>query len=286
MKRGLAFIGLFIVVFLSLVVSAESREISQFSTYYNDNIAGTSSVDRIFGNQRIDVYLDEELSYHLITSEGKIIEEGNGGVEKPSLNIYVGSGVLNELMEGTLDFQEALATGGIEYRGVGFISNIKFRILHFFQNLFVKPKAPKNEINDLGSECGNNKCEAGENPKNCYNDCCGTCGDGKCKGYSCGEDNPLSEKYCPKQTGGDCGNICGDGTCDKGENPQECPADCDWIKCGDGICSPGEDDSLSDKYCPKQTGGDCGNICGDGTCDNGENFRECPGDCKIVMGFD
>ena len=117
-------------------------------------------------------------------------------------------------------------------------------------SVFIIACASNNTPNELGSVCGNLKCEPGENPGNCHIDCCtlldgtpGFCGDGKCLGFGCGED-PAT---CPE----DCGNICGNGTCEKGENPENCAADCQWQKCGDGVCTP---DDGGPEQCPE----DCG----------------------------
>ena len=101
--------------------------------------------------------------------------------------------------------------------------------------------------------CGNKICQACENPGNCRVDCCGYCGDGLCLGFACGEDDPDSPYYCPKQKGGDCGHICGNGTCEKGESPEKCPDDCKWQKCGDGVCTGSEGVDVCPQDCHGKT---------------------------------
>jgi len=101
----------------------------------------------------------------------------------------------------------------------------------------------------------------------------GYCGDGICNGSL--EETGGLKGSCPQ----DC--ICGNGKCDPGENPKECREDCCGY-CGDGRCvgySCQEDNKTSEYYCPKQTGGDCGNICGNDFCEKGETPQNCEVDC-------
>jgi hypothetical protein len=62
---------------------------------------------------------------------------------------------------------------------------------------------------------------------------------------------------------------CGNGVCDSGENPGNCPQDCQ--SCGNGACDYGE----TAWTCPS----DC-NFCGDGICSFGEDQWSCWTDCR------
>jgi len=76
----------------------------------------------------------------------------------------------------------------------------------------------------------------------------------------------------------DC--ACGNGKCEPGENPNYCKDCCGY--CGDGKCvgyACQEDNKTSQYYCPKQTGGDCGNVCGNKICEKGETPDDCAKDC-------
>lgn len=80
---------------------------------------------------------------------------------------------------------------------------------------------------DPGPECGNGRCEEGENASNCYADC-GRCGDRLCTG-------PETVFTCDA----DCSGWCGDGFCEFGEGYWNCVADCGCggdfpVDCGDG----------------------------------------------------
>lgn len=155
------------------------------------------------------------------------------------------------------------------------------------QVCLVKDEGTECAVHDFPeSNCGNGKCEAGEDWGNCAFDClkpscdvveevgccvgdvaywCNegqmymqnctaapSCGwDGESARYSCGTDGkPDPSGVAPKACqpfGPDCGN----GLCEIGENDTVCPVDCLY---------PG--------------------FCGDGVCDGLEHFALCPEDCK------
>ena len=72
----------------------------------------------------------------------------------------------------------------------------------------------------------------------------------------------------------DCSaSVCGDGICNPwcGEDATTCPSDCDL--CGNGTCDPGENCT----NCPSDCGG-C-DPCGNGVCDPWETCLSCPKDC-------
>lgn len=83
------------------------------------------------------------------------------------------------------------------------------------------------QIPGLGGNCGNGKCDLGEN-FTCAKDCPAVCGDGKCDS---GEQASCAKDCAP------AGPSCGDGKCDAlFENPFVCAKDCPAPKCGDGAC--------------------------------------------------
>ena len=126
--------------------------------------------------------------------------------------------------------------------------------------------------NDCISDCGNAKCQAGENMSTCPEDCKPAgpvCGDGKCEApettASCASDCKAAGPVCgdgkceaPETTAScaqDCkagGPVCGDGQCQSGET--KCPFDCDadtkaFIACGASKCSSQYTACNSDPKC-------------------------------------
>lgn len=119
---------------------------------------------------------------------------------------------------------------------------------------------------DCGAcECGNERCDVGEDENNCPQDCASgpRCGNGACEQ---GE----TESNCPV----DCAvSKCGNGSCDAGEDETSCPADCGASSCGNGSCDSGETSASCPQDCPAQP------VCGDGQCGGGETAQSCPQDC-------
>jgi hypothetical protein len=113
-----------------------------------------------------------------------------------------------------------------------------------------------------GLNCGDGRCDSGENYENCPFDCASprqACepytSDYYCIGsdlvynvtYSSCEEQILTEKHCEVGCeNGTCiytgpSGYCGDGTCDVVyESPFDCSEDCDdpsFVYCGDGVCN-------------------------------------------------
>ncbi|MBR56904.1 MAG: hypothetical protein CMH54_02475 [Myxococcales bacterium] len=99
------------------------------------------------------------------------------------------------------------------------------------------------------------------------------------------------------------GAVCGNDECEEGENPFNCPSDCDGpgggAECGNDECEPGENGFNCPEDCDGPGGGpECGDgvcqgpevfycpedceeetECGNGECEPGENGFNCPADC-------
>jgi hypothetical protein len=98
------------------------------------------------------------------------------------------------------------------------------------------------------------------------------CGDGKCEP---GEDCVLCQVDC-----GECAEPhCGDGFCLGDEDCQGCPADCGDCGeefCGNGACGAGENCATCQDDC-----GECAGGCGNGICQADETCESCPEDCEV-----
>ncbi len=136
---------------------------------------------------------------------------------------------------------------------------------------------------DFVTDCDNAVCECGIlpgpcNPHErlelfwCISDCSAviTCGDGYCEGF---ENNASCPADCPLSN-------CGDGVCvfSDGENHHSCPADCPAypLSClsPEDPCQPPTGEYAAN--CPHCFGLP---LCGDATCNGGEDPTTCPTDC-------
>jgi hypothetical protein len=136
------------------------------------------------------------------------------------------------------------------------------------------------------SNCGNGYCEPTEDASSCPQDCSAGCGsvsyEGCCQGETvqyC-EGGSLKSIDCNQNPscgwsaeGGyyDCGTT--GGADPSGMNPKVCSGGTGPI-CGNGSCEPGENGTS----CPSDCGG-TNPVCGNGYCEVGENATSCPQDC-------
>jgi len=76
-------------------------------------------------------------------------------------------------------------------------------------------------------------------------------------------------------------SYCGDGVCDDNESYLTCPEDCELTSCGNGICEPelGENPDNCWEDCAPPTPPE--SYCGDGVCDEDENWAYCQEDCSV-----
>ena len=134
----------------------------------------------------------------------------------------------------------------------------------------VEVVVPDSPSTDVTCKCGDQNCvpACGETVENCPYDC-RVCGDGLC-----------SPSEGPIVCAIDCCGGCGDGQCrgfNCGEDPSECPADCGQ-PCGNQTCDPGENPFSCQADCQHQ-------ICGNGVCEpNDDGPSGCPQDCGPTCG--
>ncbi len=116
----------------------KEEDIPTIIQLYNTNIDKVPPIlIKIFGNERINVYIDNELFYGFKTENGRITEEMKGGISNPTLNVYVTQDVINKIVKREITAQEALKKGYIDYKGVGLIKRTKFGFAKSISRLFL-----------------------------------------------------------------------------------------------------------------------------------------------------
>ncbi|MFH0818232.1 MAG: dockerin type I repeat-containing protein [Candidatus Micrarchaeota archaeon] len=140
------------------------------------------------------------------------------------------------------------------------------------------------------SVCGDQICQLDETCISCSQDC-GTCID---QSFNCGNQIcSLSENCtscsldcgtCPTINGG----TCGDQICTLTENCTSCSLDCGTCGasyCGDNICNPLSVPPFYSGENPGNCPRDCNtSVCGDGWCTGTETNSTCPIDCNFLCG--
>lgn len=90
---------------------------------------------KIFGNERMNVYIGGQAPFNIVTSGGKVESLGAGEIGNPSMKVYADMGTINQLIAGELTPLDALLEGKIKYEGVGFVRSVKVGALKFVSGL-------------------------------------------------------------------------------------------------------------------------------------------------------
>jgi hypothetical protein len=82
-------------------------------------------VEKIFGNERVAIYLEDGYTFGVVLDDGKIIEFKEGKVSNPGINIYIKNQLFVDSNAGDVDLVRSLGTKDIRIEGVGFLKKIK-----------------------------------------------------------------------------------------------------------------------------------------------------------------
>ncbi len=94
-------------------------------------MAETPLVKKFFGNERINIRIDDFGDYNIELKDGKVESIGEGKNEKPTLEISTDFETVKNLTDGNIDLFEAINNGKMKYEGVGFFSSIKYKLIGF-----------------------------------------------------------------------------------------------------------------------------------------------------------
>lgn len=117
----------------------ESLDLEKLVETYNQNLEKVPGfVKNIFGNEKINLYIDGELFVGLAGEGGKIDEYKKGGIDKPTMKVLTTSDTIDKLIDGDKTLLEAVKDKSVSYEGVGFIGKIKFGFIKIFQGIFLR----------------------------------------------------------------------------------------------------------------------------------------------------
>ncbi|MFH1247232.1 MAG: hypothetical protein V1644_02515, partial [Candidatus Micrarchaeota archaeon] len=115
------------------------KNVPKYIEAYNKNAVKIPPIVTIlFGNERINIYVDNALFYGFVTKESRIVTSSEIGVQNPTINIYLSSGTLNDVVNGKIKVTTALQNKLITYKGAGFVDNVKFSILKLAQSVILQ----------------------------------------------------------------------------------------------------------------------------------------------------
>ncbi|MEK6900690.1 MAG: hypothetical protein AABX05_06190 [Nanoarchaeota archaeon] len=144
------------VMILMLSVSAlalSEQEVKNFEGMTLPKAAGT-----MFGDEQINIHIlhqaDPETIYGIVTKDSKVVSIVAGGVEKPTLNVYLQDSTLEEIQKAKNPgpvFLNSLKEKKIWYKGVGLVKKMKFAFL----SAYVKTAGlfgPKEAVENMQEE--------------------------------------------------------------------------------------------------------------------------------------
>lgn len=112
--------------------------VDKYTTLYNEKIDKVPEIAlSLFGNERVNLYVNDQILYGFRLEDGKIVEKLEGGIEEPTLNVYTTAEVIIKLINKEIGYEEALEGKHITYSGVGFLKKIKFGLVKLIQWLIL-----------------------------------------------------------------------------------------------------------------------------------------------------
>jgi hypothetical protein len=129
----------------------ESKILEVLKALYEPFIVGNTLADavnqamvdfpflaRIFGNERMNVFVDRLEPFSIVTKNGKVESISTGEIRDPTLKVYSDTGAVDQLIAGELTPLEALEQGKIRYEGVGFMNKVKVGVLDLASKILRK----------------------------------------------------------------------------------------------------------------------------------------------------
>ena len=136
MKRGGVFLLVLILFFIVNSVYALEPD-----PELGDSLEGQELPDyakKIFGDQKINVYIDEVIFYHIVIEDGVIIEFDVEEINNPTMNMYSSELTFQEIQDSEDPgnaFINAINEDKITYKAVGFFNKIRFSFINFGRNI-------------------------------------------------------------------------------------------------------------------------------------------------------
>lgn len=120
-------------------IDLETLDMENLVKTYNENLEKVPNfVKSIFGNEKIDVYIDGEKFVGLVGKNGNITEYKKGGLDKPTMKIYTTVETISDLIDNEKSLAEAIKDKSIRYEGVGFAKKLKFGFIRLLGMFFFK----------------------------------------------------------------------------------------------------------------------------------------------------
>jgi len=102
----------------------------------NQTMVNFPFMGKIFGSEKMNIYIDDQTPFNIITSGGRVESLNPGEIENPTMLVNSDMETIDQIIAGTLTPLDALQQGKISYKGVGFVKSIRIGVLKFVSGLF------------------------------------------------------------------------------------------------------------------------------------------------------
>jgi len=142
MKKILFLVLCSVLVLQSFALVENSSLLSVQTAELKKQVEGqdlTGLAGKLFANEKVNVYVTADDGLEFIvgveTKNKKVVLVQEGGVEKPTLQVYTSEKVIREIMaahDPVAELQQGLQGGKITYKAVGFLNKVKFSFISLF----------------------------------------------------------------------------------------------------------------------------------------------------------
>lgn len=113
-------------------------QLEQLKNDWNQNAEEVPGiVVTLFGNEEINIYLEDEILASVEMKDGKITNINENELEKPTINMYLTKEFMDKLAKGETDPVQGVQNGDVQIQGQKFFTKIKLWVTSKVINLFL-----------------------------------------------------------------------------------------------------------------------------------------------------
>ncbi|MFH1394411.1 MAG: hypothetical protein ABII71_04795 [Candidatus Micrarchaeota archaeon] len=104
--------------------------------FYDTSLSSAPIMGDVFRNERINIDVEGRGIGHIVTSEGAIIESGDGPVDGGTVTITTDSDTVEYLAADEMTVQQGVSSGRIRIDGLGIVDGMKFGVYHLIFDIY------------------------------------------------------------------------------------------------------------------------------------------------------
>lgn len=126
----LAMVIIFSNFVLANIENYKPEDVIKYYGEYETKIPGFAK--KLFGSERANIYIENYGEFSAVTKKGKLISYEKGLLDNPTINVYTDKETVEKIIQGELNFKDALDKKLVSYQAIGFWHKFKFKFLTGF----------------------------------------------------------------------------------------------------------------------------------------------------------